>query len=131
MAFIPFSIFVIIYVFIGIYVTYDNKRMRGLENIFQYKHNIGNAYVEYRQWKILWGLTIDSQKEINRIIDEWNDNGFTCIGFQRNYLPNVPIIKLFGIIFITIVTLGFVNFYAGPTLLFVNSNTLNISQQKI
>ena len=120
-----------LYVLIGFYVNFDNKRMLGLGSVFQYKHNIGNAYVECRQWRLVWGLMIDSQKDINRIIDEWNDNGFTCIGFQRSFIPNVPIIKIIGIILITILTLGFVTFYVGPTLLFVNSNKVKENLQKV
>jgi hypothetical protein len=125
-AFVPFILLIIIYVLIGIYVNYDNKKMLGLGSVFQYKHNIGNAYVEYRQWKFVWGLLIDSQKDINRVIDEWNDNGFTCIGFQKSFLPNVPIIKILVIIIITVLTFGFVNYYTGPTLLFVHSDSLKV-----
>jgi len=116
---------IIIYVVIGLYVKHNNKKMRGTTSVFEYKHNTKNAYVEYRQWKLVWGLMIDSQIEVNKVIDEWNDNGYICIGFQRNFLPNVSIIKILGIFIITVLTLGFVSFYTGPTLLFVPSSYLN------
>ena len=125
-AFVPILLLIVLYVLIGFYIRYDNKKLLGLASIFQYKHNIGNAYVEYRQWKLVWGLMTDSQKDINRIIDEWNDNGFTCIGFQKSFLPNVPIIKILIIIIITFLTLGFVNYYTGPTLLFIHSDSLKV-----
>ena len=71
---------------------------------------------------------IDSQKEVNKVIDEWNDKGYTCIGFQRSFMPNVSIIKIIGILIIFVLTLGFVNFYAGPTLLFLRSGAINEEQ---
>ena len=115
----------IIYFLIYFYIKSDNEKLRSLASVFSYKHNINNAYVEYRQWKIAWGLLIDSQIEVNRVIDEWNDNGYICISFQRSFLPNVPIIKIIMIFFITFVTFGFVNFYVGPTMLFVLSGFMN------
>ena len=121
MSFFPL---IIVYVLIGLYVRHDNKKMRETGSIFSYKQNKESVYVEYRQWKILWGLMIDSQKEVNLAIDEWNNSGYTCIGFQRSFLPNVSILKILIIVFITIITLGFVNFYTGPTLLFLQSGSL-------
>jgi len=115
---------IVIYGFIGMYVHYDNKKLFSLNSVFDYKTNINGAYVEYSQWKLLWGFLINSQKEINKLIDEWNNNGYTCIGFQRSYLPNVPIFKIILITIITILTLGFVNYYTGPTLLFVLTASL-------
>lgn len=123
-----FIILIVIYILIGVYVKHDNKKMLGLASVFQFKHNLESAYVEYRQWKLVWGIMIDSQKEVNRIIDEWNDNGYSCIGFQRNFIPNVSIIKILGIIIITVLTLGFVNYYTGPTLLFIRSESLKRKQ---
>jgi hypothetical protein len=128
MSFIPFLFIIIIYVLIGVYVKYDNKKMRGLETVLSYKHNKKSVYVEYRQWKLIWGLMIDSQREVNLVIDEWNDNGYTCIGFQRSFLPNVSIIKMLGILIITVLTLGFVNFYTGPTMLFIHSGSIKGEQ---
>jgi len=106
-----------VYVLIALYVKHDNKKASDSESIFQYKHNKENVYVEYRQWKLVWGLLIDSQKEINKIIDEWNEKGYTCTGIQKNSLPS-SILKIIMIIIITILTLGFVNLYIGPSLLF-------------
>jgi hypothetical protein len=114
----------VIYFIIYTYVKRDNEKMCGLESVFNYKHNRKSTYVEYRQWKFVWGLMIDSQIEVNRIIDEWNDNGYICIGFQRSFLPNVSIIKMLIIIVITTITFGFVSYYVGPTMLFVNENPL-------
>jgi hypothetical protein len=128
MAFLPFLFIVVIYILIGVYVKKDNKKMRGLESVFQYKHNTKSAYVEYRQWKLVWGLLNNSQKEVNGIIDEWNDNGYTCIGFQRSLLPNVSFLGLFGILIIMVLTLGFVNYYQGPTLLFMTSGSIKVEQ---
>jgi len=115
---------IIIYILIGLYVRHDNKKMRDTGSIFSYKQNRESVYVEYRQWKLVWGLMIDSQKEVNLAIDEWNNSGYTCIGFQRSFLPNVSILKILVIIIITIITLGFVNFYTGPTLLFKKSGSI-------
>ena len=120
-SFIPF---IIIYGLIALYVRHDNKKMRSSESIFEYKHNKESVYVEYRQWKFVWGLLFDSQKEVNKTIDIWNDNGYTCIGFQRSFLPNVSILKILVIVFITIVTFGFVNFFTGPTMLFIKSESV-------
>jgi len=60
----------------------------------------------------------DNQKEVNTIIDDWNDRGYTCIAFQKNALPNASFLRIIIIALITILTLGFINLYTGPTLLF-------------
>jgi hypothetical protein len=122
---VSFLPLIIVYVLIGLYVRHDNKKLRGLESVFQYKHNKESAYVEYRQWKLVWGLMVDSQKEANRVIDDWNDNGYTCIGFQRSMLVGgVSIFKMLAIIIIPILTLGFVSYYVGQAFLFIKSDSL-------
>ena len=121
-----FLFLVLIYVVIGFYVKYDNEKMCKSNSVFSYKQNKKSAYVEYRQWKLVWGLLFDSQKEVNlKILDEWNNNGYTCIGFQGNIIPSVSIFKFLGIIFVTIITFGFVSFYIGPTFLFVESCSMH------
>jgi len=120
-AFLPL---IIVYVLIGLFVRHDNKKMRETGSIFTYKQNRESVYVEYRQWKLFWGLMIDSQREVNLAIDEWNNSGYSCIGFQRSFFPNVSALKIMLILFITIITLGFVNFFTGPTLLFIQTSSL-------
>ena len=123
----PFLI-IVIYVLIGVYVKYDNKKMRGVQSVFMHKRNQTSAYVELKQWKLVWGLMINSQNEANKVIDEWNNNGYTCIGFQNRIIPSVSIIKLLGILIILILTFGFVCFYTGPALLFIRSGAINGEQ---
>jgi hypothetical protein len=108
----------IIWALIGLLVYYENSKIRTVQNVLRYKRNQNEYYVEYRRWKIWWGLTIDSQKEVNELIDSWNERGYICTYFENSGLfPNVTIFRFILILFVNVVTIGFVNFYVGPTLL--------------
>lgn len=108
----------VIWALVALLVYYENSRIRTVQNVLRYKRNQNEYYVEYRRWKIWWGLTIDSQKEVNVLIDSWNDRGYTCTYFENSGLfPNVTIFRFILVVFVTFVTAGFVSFYVGPTLL--------------
>jgi len=109
----------IVWLLIGLLVFFENSRPKSVQRVMQLKRNRREFYVEYRRWKLWWGLTLDSQKETNRLIDDWNDAGYTCTYFENSGLvSNITIFRLILISFVWFATLGFVGYYVGPSLLF-------------
>ncbi len=77
-----------------------------------------NKYIEFRKWVLFWGLFLDSQKEIQKILDEQNEEGWTCTHYQLALMPKLGIVQLILIYLVFFCTLGFVQFWVGATLLF-------------
>jgi hypothetical protein len=78
-----------------------------------------NKWVEHREWVFFWGLLVDSQETLNALLLEHNKKGWKCIQVwrQAGVIPNLPIGTLILVLFVTILTLGFVQYYVGPALL--------------
>jgi hypothetical protein len=76
-----------------------------------------NLYVEYKKWIFFWGLMLDSEQEINSLLKKYNDEGWNCI-HTITAMPNLSISMKIIIIFINLITLGFVSYWAGATFLF-------------
>ena len=77
-----------------------------------------NTYIELRRWKALWGLTFDSQKEINLLIKDWNEKKYVCTHYQFGLIPNMNILRWIWIVIVFFITLGSVQYWVGPTFLF-------------
>ena len=76
-----------------------------------------NLYVEFRKWEIFWGLMLDSEREINGIIKQYNEKGWNCIHVMTA-MPNVSIFqRILGVV-INLGTLGFLSYSGGATFLF-------------
>ena len=76
-----------------------------------------NKYVEYRKWIAFWGLLLDSQKEIQKMIDDYNSKGWKVVQFQYTR-PNFSIGKLLLILLITAITFGFISYWIGVSIIF-------------
>lgn len=113
----------IVWLLIGLLVFFENSRPKSVQRVMQFKRNKRDFYVEYRRWKLWWGLTLDSQKEVNKLIDDWNDEGYSCAYFENSGLvSNITIFRFILITFVWFATLGFVGYYIGPSLLLVQSD---------
>jgi hypothetical protein len=78
-----------------------------------------NKWVEYREWVFFWGLLEDSQENVNKLLLAQNTKGWRCVQVWREsgIIPNIPIGKLILVMLVTVLTLGFVQYYVGPALL--------------
>ena len=82
-------------------------------------------YVEYRRWKLWWGLFIDSQVEVNALIAEHNRRGYRTVMFHHHngLFPNIPFFTLLLIWLVSTVSLGFVTYYVGPSFVFIRETS--------
>ena len=76
-----------------------------------------NLYVEFRKWVFFWGVMLDSQREINGIIKEYNEKGWNCIHVMTA-MPNVSIFEKIFHMAINLISLGFISYSGGVTFLF-------------
>lgn len=77
-----------------------------------------NVYVEYRKWIWFWGLFLDSEKEVNEILERYNSKGYKLVFMNTRVWPNLPIIKIAFIYIVTILTLGLLSFWVGTSFVF-------------
>lgn len=82
-----------------------------------------NLYVEHRMWVYFWGIFVDSETEVNKILKKYNAKGWDCIQIwrQNGIVPNIPVGNLILIAIVTVLTLGFVSYYVGPSYLMVRA----------
>lgn len=76
-----------------------------------------NKYVEFRKWIAFWGLLLDSQKEIQKMIDNYNKKGWKVVQFQYTR-PNFSIGKLLLVLLVTAITFGFISYWIGVSIIF-------------
>ena len=76
-----------------------------------------NRYVEYRKWVPVWGLFLDSQKEIQKMIDEYNRQGWKVVQFQYTR-PNLSIGRWLLILIVMGITFGFMSYWIGVSIIF-------------
>ncbi|MGB0885320.1 MAG: hypothetical protein ACPGVH_03880 [Chitinophagales bacterium] len=89
-----------------------------------------NLYYEYREWSIFWGLMLDQKKEVQKVLDNYNNGGWKVVQFQWND-TKVDVFKKIFILIITILSLGFFQYWTGFSIVFEQSNTFSNHQQKI
>ncbi len=82
-----------------------------------------NKWVEHREWVLFWGLLVDSQEMADKVLLAHNKRGWKCIQVwrQAGVIPNLPLGKLLWILLVTLITLGFVQYFVGPAFLFEKS----------
>jgi hypothetical protein len=87
-------------------------------------------YVEFRKWRLYWGLNIDSETEINNLLNDYQYKGYECIQYVPNmgFFPNLPLFKLIIVFMASILTLGFVSYYVGPSFIFKKVPITNIEK---
>lgn len=100
--------------------------MSSLEN---HHHMPQNKYVEYRKWIAFWGLLLDSQKEIQKMIDDYNSKGWKVVQFQYTR-PNFSIGKLLLILLITAITFGFISYWIGVSIIFEREDEMTLGNSK-
>ena len=84
-----------------------------------------NRYVEYSKWALFWGLFLSSEKEVQKLIDEHNKSGWTVVQFQWT-APKWSIVRVIGILLVTIITIGFVSYWSGFSIIFEKKPTEGI-----
>lgn len=82
---------------------------------------VKNKYYEYRKWSPFWGLFLDGKKEITKVIEQHNAEGWKVVQFDWGG-TKMGIGKLMWIIIITILTGGFLSFWMGFTIIFERDN---------
>lgn len=76
-----------------------------------------NLYYEYRSWTFFWGLFLDQRKEIKNVIDKYNSEGWTVSQFQL-HSTKVTIFMWILIFLISILSLGFISYWVGFSIIF-------------
>ena len=76
-----------------------------------------NKYVEYTKWAMMWGLLLRSDKEVQKFIDKYNKEGWKVVQFQRT-TPKWSIGRIFRILIVIVITLGFVSYWSGFSIIF-------------
>jgi hypothetical protein len=79
-----------------------------------------DLYVEYRRWRLWWGLFIDSQQDFNELLREYNGRGYEVVAFHHHngLIPNVTLFRWILILAVQMLTFGFVAYYVGPSFVF-------------
>jgi len=85
-----------------------------------------NKYVEFRKWVPFWGLLLDSETEVQKFIDQNNKNGWSVVQFQYTR-PNFSIGRIILILIVTFITLGFMSYWVGISIVFKKDVNLNDS----
>ena len=76
-----------------------------------------NLYVEYRKWLPWWGLALDGQKEVQKVLDQYNAQGYHCV--QWNWSTwNFALGRWLAVSLVACLTLGFMNYWTGVAFLF-------------
>ncbi len=70
------------------------------------------------------GLSIDSEDSINKIIQHHNKLGWNCF-MILNGDSNVNFLRKIMILFVSLLTLGFANYYVGVSLLFERDSVVS------
>lgn len=77
-----------------------------------------NLYIEYRKWVFFWGLFLDGQEEVQKVLDEYNLQGWNCIQFEWDTSRKYTIFRVISIFLVTIISLGFITFWSGFSIVF-------------
>lgn len=78
---------------------------------------IENKYVEYTKWAMVWGLFLSSEEEVQKFMHKYNKQGWRVVQFQWSS-PKWSIGHLIKILLVTILTLGFVSYWSGFSIIF-------------
>lgn len=76
-----------------------------------------NTYYEYRSWILFWGMFLDGQKVVNKVISKYNKDGWSVVQFNWGY-TKLSITTQLLIMLISFMTLGFLNYWVGFNIVF-------------
>lgn len=84
---------------------------------------IENYYYEYKRWSIFWGLMLDQQKEVQKILNKYNQEGWKVVQFEWNSTKE-GLFKNILVFLITVFSFGFISYWTGFSIVFekVNGN---------
>jgi hypothetical protein len=84
-----------------------------------------NLFIEYRKWVFFWGLLLDGQEEVQKVLDKHNVQGWHCVQFEWDGSRKFKILKLIIVLLTTIITLGFVSYWTGFSIVFEKDDTVH------
>jgi hypothetical protein len=76
-----------------------------------------NLYYEYRKWVFFWGLGLDQKIEVQKVLDQHNPQGWKVVQFEWGS-TKLTIFRLILILLVTFLTLGFVSYWVGFSIIF-------------
>jgi len=82
-----------------------------------------NLYYEYRTWVLFWGIFLDGQQAVQKVLDDHNKKGWTVIQFEWGASRKFTLFKLIFIYFVTLGTLGLLSYWTGFTIIFEKNDT--------
>ena len=90
-------------------------------------------FIEFHKWTLFWGLNINSEREINKVLKHYENQGFECMQYVPNmgFIPNIPFLKLIIVLLISTLTLGFVSYYVGPSFVFKRVGQPSLQNKEI
>ncbi len=76
-----------------------------------------NLYIECRKWVGFWGIFLDSEKEVQKVLDKHNAAGYHCVQFEI-IRSKFNLIQLILISIVSLLTLGFFSYWQGFAIIF-------------
>ena len=76
-----------------------------------------NKYFAFRKWSPVWGLFLNQEKEIQKVIDKYNSEGWKVIQFEWN-ASKITIFKWILVLLLTLITFGFMSYWSGFSIIF-------------
>ena len=78
---------------------------------------IQNKYYEFRKWSPVWGIFINQEKEIQKVLNKYNSEGWKVVQFEWN-ASKLTIFRWILVLLITFLTLGFMSYWTGFSIIF-------------
>lgn len=88
-----------------------------------------NYYYEYKKWSILWGLFLDQQNEVQKVLDNYNHGGWKVVQFEWNSTKE-GLFKNIIVFAITVFSLGFISYWTGFSIVFERNEHISMVENK-
>ena len=79
--------------------------------------NFENLFIEYRKWVFFWGFFLDSQKAVQKLISEYNAQGWKVVQLEYG-TSKLTLFRWLLVLIIQIFSLGFIGYWGGVSLVF-------------
>jgi hypothetical protein len=76
-----------------------------------------NLYYEYRKWALFWGLFLDGKREVQKVLDKHNADGWKVVQFEWG-ATKLGIFKFILVLLVSLITFGFVSYWVGFAIIF-------------
>ncbi len=76
-----------------------------------------NKYYEFKKWFTFWGMFINQEKEVQKVLNRYNSEGWKLVQFEWN-ASKLTIFRWIIVIIITLLTLGFMSYWTGFSMVF-------------